>query len=104
MEALLAFAPDCPVRTLFGVPCPGCGLTRALLSCLRGDLNDAVVTHPMAPVLLAQCTVLLVLWFQTWRRPRNRVHLHSLLHQFAILDCVGVVFIWIVRISAGDIP
>ena len=37
----------CPIYNLFGVTCPGCGLTRAWLSFLRGDWRGAVVHHPL---------------------------------------------------------
>ena len=42
----------CPVAELFGVPCPGCGLTRAALALAAGDLEGAVGMHPLAPVLI----------------------------------------------------
>lgn len=52
--ALLAIfleAPLCPTAALLGVPCPGCGLTRATLALLRGDLSGALHLHPLVPVL-----------------------------------------------------
>ncbi|MBR2460441.1 MAG: DUF2752 domain-containing protein [Clostridia bacterium] len=30
-----------------GIPCPGCGLTRATLSALRGDIATAFAYHPL---------------------------------------------------------
>jgi hypothetical protein len=42
----------CPVAELFGVPCPGCGLTRAALALAVGDLSDAVAKHPLSPALI----------------------------------------------------
>jgi hypothetical protein len=43
--------PVCPSRGLFGMPCPGCGLTRATFAMLSGDLHGMLHFHPMAPVL-----------------------------------------------------
>jgi hypothetical protein len=43
--------PLCPTATLFGVPCPGCGLTRGTLRLLHGDLAGALAFHPLAPLL-----------------------------------------------------
>ncbi len=37
----------CPIRYLTGVPCPGCGMTRAWLSALHGDLAAAFAYHPL---------------------------------------------------------
>ncbi len=36
----------CPIRYVFGVQCPGCGMTRALLSVLRFDFASAFAFHP----------------------------------------------------------
>lgn len=52
--ALLAVAfeaPLCPTASLLGVPCPGCGLTRATLALLHGNLLGALRFHPLAPLL-----------------------------------------------------
>ena len=37
----------CPIRFLTGLPCPGCGMTRALLCGLRLDLAGAFEHHMM---------------------------------------------------------
>ena len=34
------------------MPCPGCGLTRATLALLRGDLRAAVGLHPLSPLVV----------------------------------------------------
>jgi uncharacterized protein DUF2752 len=31
----------CPIRAVFGIDCPGCGGTRALLALMRGDVPQA---------------------------------------------------------------
>ncbi len=48
----------CPIRAATGIPCPGCGLTRASLEVLRGDFSASVQTHAFAPLVL---TVLLTM-------------------------------------------
>lgn len=50
----------CPIRRLFGVPCPGCGLTRAWICFLTGQWKAALEYHPLflaapAALLLAVC-------------------------------------------------
>ncbi|MBM6917218.1 MULTISPECIES: DUF2752 domain-containing protein [Intestinimonas] len=35
----------CPLRRLTGISCPGCGLTRAWLSFLKGQWNLAISYH-----------------------------------------------------------
>lgn len=41
------FDIGCVWRHFFGVECPGCGMTRSLLSLLRGDIRAAFAFHPM---------------------------------------------------------
>jgi hypothetical protein len=43
--------PICPTATFLGIPCPGCGLTRATLELAHGHLGAAVALHPLAPVI-----------------------------------------------------
>ena len=43
--------PICPSRVLVGVFCPGCGLTRATLDLISGDLQGMMLFHPLAPLL-----------------------------------------------------
>ena len=48
----------CPFRNLTGIPCPGCGMTRAWFAFLRLDILTAFHYHPMfwsVPVLLGYC-------------------------------------------------
>lgn len=44
--------PLCPFAMVFGIPCPGCGLSRATFALLRGDLHAALAVHPLVLVAL----------------------------------------------------
>jgi len=48
----------CPSRLLFGVNCPGCGMTRSTLLTLGGDLRGALTVNPAGPVLVAALILL----------------------------------------------
>jgi hypothetical protein len=48
---LLSQLPFCPLAGVLGIPCPGCGLTRATLAALHGDLRGALRLHPLVFVL-----------------------------------------------------
>lgn len=37
----------CPMRMLCGIPCPGCGTTRALLLLIQGKFTEAVISNPL---------------------------------------------------------
>jgi len=43
--------PFCPLASVLGVPCPGCGLTRATLALAHGELKHALELHPLVLVL-----------------------------------------------------
>lgn len=58
----LFFDTICPFANLTGIPCPGCGMTRALVLLLQGDLKQSVQYHPLLIPILC-----LVIWF-CWKR------------------------------------
>lgn len=43
----------CPLPLMLGLPCPGCGLTRALACATHGHWSEAYAFHPLWPLLLA---------------------------------------------------
>lgn len=45
--AVLLLDIGCPIRRLTGIPCPGCGMTRACLAALRLDFAEAFRLHPL---------------------------------------------------------
>ncbi len=49
---VLTDTPFCPLALFAGLPCPGCGLTRATLALLHGDMGAALRFHPLVLVLM----------------------------------------------------
>jgi len=44
----------CPIKYVTSIPCPTCGVTRALFSLVRGDIKGYLYYHPGAiPLLVA---------------------------------------------------
>lgn len=58
----------CPIKFLTGISCAGCGMSRAWLALLRGDLAAAFAFHPLvlAPPLMAG-------WFLARKRLGEKV-------------------------------
>ena len=42
----------CPLEHIFGIPCPLCGATRAILCAITGRFGDAFYYHPLWPVFV----------------------------------------------------
>jgi hypothetical protein len=65
--SLLGFPTLCPLKALTGLPCPGCGITRALVLCAHGQWSAAFEFHPLGPLVfgfsvIAFCSGVLLLW------------------------------------------
>ena len=46
--AIAPHLPRCVFRSLTGIPCPGCGSTRAATAMLQGDLASSLASNPLA--------------------------------------------------------
>jgi hypothetical protein len=42
--------PRCVFKTITGLPCPTCGVTRTIIALSRGDLSRALFMNPLAAV------------------------------------------------------
>jgi len=52
MFDFITLSYKCPFLFFLGIPCPGCGMTRALLSLLRLDFAAAFHYHPLFPLVI----------------------------------------------------
>ena len=85
-------APACPFRTITGVPCPGCGMTRLADAVAHGRLHLALGADPAGVLLLSAIAVLAVVhlttvvvghrepprWLQGWLIPSLLIGLLAL--------------------------
>jgi hypothetical protein len=56
------FVPPCPLRTVTGVPCPFCGMTRGVTAAVHADLGRAVFLNPGSVVAVVLAVLVLVAW------------------------------------------
>ena len=56
----------CVIRSVTGLPCPSCGVTRALLEMVQGHWAEAFYWHPLWPLLILGIFIYL-LYIQPWR-------------------------------------
>jgi hypothetical protein len=106
--------PLCPLASTFGIPCPGCGLTRATLALLRGDVARALQIHPLvwllSPLFFGFVGASVVQMFRDprARRPPPRIRWHgrgmNVVAVFVLLLTLGV---WLARFAGyfgGPVP
>ncbi|HEV7891159.1 MAG TPA: DUF2752 domain-containing protein [Pyrinomonadaceae bacterium] len=94
----------CPFRALTGLPCPGCGMTRAFCALGHGDLSGAFGYNALAPFVFAAALLLwahslaTVLKFNSARAALER--LKPTQRAAGLMLAVTLVW-WVVRLSAG---
>ncbi|HEU5301808.1 MAG TPA: DUF2752 domain-containing protein [Acidimicrobiia bacterium] len=78
------FVPPCPLRTVTGIPCPMCGMTRGVTSLVNGDFAHALLMNPASYLAIA----LTVLLFVQWRTRRVVIPV------WVIAVVLGVMWTW----------
>ena len=52
----------CPLRSLTGLPCPFCGMTRGVTALVHGRVADAALFNPGSVLIVLAAVLLLVMW------------------------------------------
>lgn len=94
----------CPFRALTGLPCPGCGMTRAFCALGHGDLSAAFGYNALAPFVYAAALLLwahalaTVLRFESARAALER--LKPTQRAAGVLLALTLAW-WVLRLSFG---
>jgi len=75
----------CPLRSLTGVPCPFCGLTRAVVAAVQGHVGASLAFNPGGIVVLLLALVAIF-------RPALLARLHVPL--WSLLAVVAALWVW----------
>ena len=89
------FGTICFFKAMTGIPCPGCGMTRALFAAARGQFKRAFYFHPLfpaAPVFVAGVGA-----YSFSKKPNVRKAAAVLL----FIICAEFVLVWIFRLAGG---
>lgn len=95
----------CMSKRVWGIDCPGCGLTRSFISMSHGKFSRAISFNPAGPIVylfvLIQIPWHVYQMFRLWklRRPVESVWLYSGL----FLISAAVLIQWIWRLCSGDL-
>jgi len=63
LAVLAAGVWGCPINWVTGLPCPGCGITRAFILLLHGDIVGSFKMHPMLIPLMVGVAVICLVYF-----------------------------------------
>ncbi len=98
-----ASATFCLTRRVLGLPCPGCGLTRAVSHLLHGEWARALSLHPLAPLAAADALAGWAVWGLSLHglaaAPSARAVRAILLAQLAVF-----IALWLGRLASGTAP
>jgi hypothetical protein len=106
---LLAVSPSndgptfCPFALCTGTACPGCGMTRAAASLIRGDVGGAMTLHPLVPLIGLQLVAGWV-WYVLRRRGRIQPLSNRALNAILIVTALALLGVWAARLSSGTLP
>ena|SRR5688572_12723529 len=101
LSALSLHTWQCPILSSTGVPCPGCGLTRAIVLLLQGELLESIHFHAFAPIFLffsvAFAGVLLLP--KTISRPIvQKAELFERQTGLTVIILTGLILYWLARL------
>jgi len=90
-----------PIHAVFGIPDPGCGLSRAIVALLRGDWRTSLTFHAFAPLFVVALSLIAITAVLP-QRPRDKivaliedVERHTGL---TALLLIGLVIYWLARL------
>lgn len=93
----------CLFRALLELPCPGCGLTRAMAHLADGSLLRAFALHPLAPVFAVEAVSLWLAWgvlggdrLGRWIAVRAEA--------LVLLHAAPLFALWLGRVATGTLP
>ena len=92
----------CPSRALLALPCPGCGMTRALAALLRGDVAGTLRLHPWAPALTVQLALGWAAW--GWSLRGRAAPPAAWLGPALLANLAALAALWLGRLATGSLP
>lgn len=95
----------CVFRRLSGIPCPGCGMTRAFAHLAKGEWGEAARDHPLSFLIAAEMGLFWLAWGffllrgRAFLPPRQDVFNALVLGHLLLLS-----LLWLGRLILGTLP
>jgi Protein of unknown function (DUF2752) len=93
----------CLFRRLTGIPCPGCGMTRAMAHLAKGEWAAAARDHLLAFPLAAEVAVAWLAWGAALSG-RRRLRLPVRYESWVLGHLAVLVVFWLGRLATGTLP
>jgi hypothetical protein len=92
----------CPFKSLFGIPCPGCGLTTATGQLLHGQFSASLHTHAFAPIFFFSYLVMTVVLFLPEKQRTSVIEWIAMFEKqtgIAPLVLTALMLYWVIRLA-----
>ena len=90
----------CVFKAAVGLPCPGCGMTRATAALLRGEWQEALRLHAFAPLLVGAVGAMIVVALlppETRARTVAKLHRLEARWHFGVWLLAALLGYWLLR-------
>ena len=110
LAAVLLYDPrggpaTCTSRVLFGLPCPGCGMTRSVTAMARGRLAESLEVHLFGPLVLAVMSAVWGISLAGLLRGRGfRLPGTPAFNVTLVVTLVLLLGYWAARMATGTLP
>ena len=84
----------CPFRLLFGIPCAGCGMTRAIIEAIHLNFKGAFYYHPL--FFIIPTVVIFFLFIDKFSKRFTCIYWVTIVSLF--------IMVYIIRLYEGIIP
>ncbi len=99
----------CPIHSLLHIPCPGCGMGRAISSLLHANLAEALHYNALSFILLPTILIFYTLLFIDLFLPKPHLtyafynRINQYLHKWYILTLtiISIIAVWIHHFIIG---
>jgi len=93
----------CPVQSIIGLPCPGCGISRGIVGLFTGHWREAIQFHLFSPLILAAIIGLGVCSLLPGSSQKKAVQIIAGVEKrtgISFLIIIGMFAIWVFRVVA----
>lgn len=85
----------CPVRAIFKIPCPCCGMTRAIMAAIRMEWKLSFYYHPLWPIIVVAILVHVLYEFRIIKLSKKQTDIGLIFISSLLMLC------YVIRILAS---